>query len=279
MKTVFLFTAAVLLTATTAAAAPIVFSASGANAAAIQASVDAFRAAIGGGTVAGANGSFGGVRREINWDGVPNALAAPNNLPADFFNVNSPRGVVFATPGTGFQVSANAGIAPIEFGNIDPSYPSAFNVFSPQRLFTALGSNIVDILFFLPGTTTPALTSAFGSIFTDVDRSNVTSIQFFDGSNASLGTFFVPPFIGSESLSFLGVQFTQGAVISRVRITNGNSPLGAGILDQNGDLIDLVVMDDFIYAEPTAIPEPTTLLLTGGGLLALARRRMRRRRL
>ena len=32
-------------------------------------------------------------------------LSAPNNLPANFFNVNSPRGVIFATPGTAFQVS------------------------------------------------------------------------------------------------------------------------------------------------------------------------------
>src|SRR5437764_846208 len=90
---------------------------------------DAFRSAIGGGTVAGANGSFGGVRREINWDGVPDALSAPNNLPANFFNVNSPRGVVFATPGTGFQVSANAPGA-VEFANINPAYPSAFAPFS-----------------------------------------------------------------------------------------------------------------------------------------------------
>src|SRR5437868_8958461 len=42
-------------------------------------------------------------RSEINWDGVPDALAAPNNLPANFFNVNSPRGVVLATPGTGLD--------------------------------------------------------------------------------------------------------------------------------------------------------------------------------
>jgi hypothetical protein len=35
---------------------------------------DSFRVAIGGGTTAGANGSFGGVRREINWDGVPGRI-------------------------------------------------------------------------------------------------------------------------------------------------------------------------------------------------------------
>src|SRR5438105_13986311 len=138
---------------------------SGAGLAAATAARDQFRADIGGGTVAGANGSFGGLRREINWDGVPDALSAPNNLPANFFNVNSPRGVVFATPGTGFQVSANAGVVPVEFGNVDPSYPSTFAAFSAQRLFTPLGSNVVDVLFFVSGTNTPATVAGFGSVF------------------------------------------------------------------------------------------------------------------
>src|SRR5438132_13728735 len=153
----------------TPALAVVVELATGPNAAAVTPARDAFRNDLGGGTVAGANGSFGGLRREINWDGVPDALSAPNNLPANFFNVNSPRGVLFSTPGSGFQVSANPGVAPIEFGNVDLTYSSTFGVFSAPRLFTALGSNVVDVNFFVPGSTTPALSRGFGAVFTDVD--------------------------------------------------------------------------------------------------------------
>ena len=90
-----------------AAQAQVVFSASGATAGTIAPTVDSFRSAIGplNPNVAG---SFGSGRREINWDGVPDSFAAPNNLPGNFFNVNSPRGVVLATPGTGLAVSASA---------------------------------------------------------------------------------------------------------------------------------------------------------------------------
>ena len=41
------------------------------------------------------------MRREINWDGVPDNRSDPTSLPFDFFNVNSPRGAVFSTVGAG----------------------------------------------------------------------------------------------------------------------------------------------------------------------------------
>jgi hypothetical protein len=257
----------------------LVESAAGASAADITAARDQFRVDLGGGTTAGANGSFGGLRREINWDGVPGAFSAPNNLPANFFNSNSPRGAVFSTPGTGFQVSgattdAGAGQpAAANFGNIDPSYTTTFATFSPQRLFTSLGSNVYDVNFFLPGTNTPALVTGFGAVFSDVDLSNTTSLQFFDSSNASLGTFFVPAFSGSQTFSFLGVSFPV-AEVSRVRVTAGNTALGAGVLDLNNDL---VVADDFLYGEPVPEPAITALLACGlGALLVLSSRRARR---
>ena len=44
---------------------------------------DLFRLDLGG-DVGGPNGAFGGLRREINWDGVTAGFSAPNNLPANF---------------------------------------------------------------------------------------------------------------------------------------------------------------------------------------------------
>src|SRR2546422_8430683 len=215
-----------VLNVTTTAAAPITFSASGSSPAGIQATVDAYRSDLG--TLnPNVAGSFGSGRREINWDGVPDAFSAPNLFPPNFFNTNSPRGVVFTTGGTGFQVSATAASGtPVEFGNINATYTGLFQTFSPQRLFTALGSNVLDVNFFVPGTTTPALTRGFGSVFTDVDLANITSLQFFDASNTSLGTFFVPAgggYLGR--LPFFGGGF-GGNNVSPGLFTPGHAPLG-----------------------------------------------------
>ena len=217
--------------------------AAGTSAAAIQSAVDAYRADLGA-LNPNVAGSFASGRREINWDGVPDAFAAPNLMPADFFNVNSPRGAVFATSGTGFQVSANAGVAPIEFDNINPTYSSLFTIFSPQRLFTALDSKVLTVQFFEPGTATPATTSGFGAVFTDVDRPG-TKIVYFDAMGSRLARFDVPISPGSETLSFLGVRFLEDRV-AMVRIKSGNNRLGP---DETRSR-DLVVMDDFIYGEP-----------------------------
>jgi hypothetical protein len=241
-----------LIAVSEAEAAALTRSASGANAGAIQTTVDQFRADLGTLNANGA-GSFLTGRREINWDGVPDSLAAPNNLPADFFNVNSPRGVLLSTPGTGLRVSAdsaNSTSTPTQFGDIDPAYPASFEPFSTERLFTAIGSNIVDVTFFVPGTTIPASVSGFGVVFSDVDSVNTTSIIFFDSAGNSLGTFFAPNIAGSQTFSFLGVSFNAGERVARVRITCGNQVLAAG-----NNNTDLVVMDDFIYGEPVPYPD------------------------
>jgi hypothetical protein len=258
-----------------AQAAGITFFASGPDAAAITPSVDAFRTDLG--TLnPNVAGSLGTGRREINWDAVPDAFSAPNLLPSNFFNANSPRGAEFSTPGTGVAVSANPvnpTNTPVRFGNIDPNYPSLFQVFSPQKLFTAIGSNIVDVSFFIPGSSDPALTRGFGAVFTHAALPDTTSLMFFGPNNESLGTFFVPSFPGDQTFSFLGVDFGL-AEVSRVRITSGNVALASGQLGPG-----VTVMDDFIYGEPNPVPSPIAgaglpaLILAGGALLALARRR------
>jgi hypothetical protein len=235
---------------------------SGGGLAAATAARDSFRTALGGGLVGGAHGSFGGVRREINWDGVPTSLAAPSNLPANFFNANSPRGVVFSTPGSGFQVSANAGVTPVRFGNLNFAYSATFAAFTEQRLFTALGSTVVDVNFFVAGGTAPATVTGFGAIFSDVDNAATASIEYFDQNNASLGNFFVPPANGD--VSFLGVEFNTGELVSRVRITSGNAALGPA---DAPPAADVVVMDDFVYSEPKELLVQVPTLSAWGMLL------------
>jgi hypothetical protein len=232
-------------------ASPIIESAAGADASAIGARVDAFRADLGDPNNA-AGGPAQSGRREINWDGVPDTVAAPNLLPSDFFNKNSARGVVFATPGSGFSVSANDGIAPVRFGDINPAYTTAFNVFSAQRLFSPLGSNTTEVRFFVPGTSTPATVSGFGAVFTNVQTVG-TTIEYFDGQGTSLGVFPVPV-SPPAGLSFLGASFSGGPGVGRVRITTGTTALGPSTNDGYGT--NLVVMDDFLYGEPQAGTAP-----------------------
>lgn len=214
----------------------------------IQAALDEYRALLGtnNGGVAGSQGSG---RREINWDGVPDDLAAPYFLPADFFNTdanNSARGAVFSTPGSGIQVSADSdnpsGAAP-SFGNINAAYTAAFPAFSAERVFSPIGSNIVDLHFYVPGSNTPAVVQGFGAIYIDVDRQENTAFEYFDIDGKSLGVYATP--VLNNGHVFLGVFFDK-PVVHRVRIEYGNSALGPV---ESGN-IDIAVMDDFIYAEP-----------------------------
>ena len=63
----------------------------------IQAAIDEYRTLLGTNN-GSAVGTQNGGRREINWDGVPDSLAAPYFLPHDFFKA---RGADFTTPGAG----------------------------------------------------------------------------------------------------------------------------------------------------------------------------------
>jgi len=259
-----------------ATAAPIVLSGAGADAAAIQATVDAFRAALGDPDNGSAPGSQGAGRREVTWDEGGDAA------PQEFFSGVPPmttfvdRGSVFITLGPdAFVIS---GQPDPEFGGINPSYPAIFQTFSSPRLFGILGFPAMFVVFTVPGTTPtqypvnpPVVSSGFGAVFTDVDLANTTSLEYFDASGSSLGTYFVPT--QNEGLSFLGVKFDD-AIVASVIIRAGN----ASLFSEDGGDLDVVAMDNFIFGEPRAfvVHEPATLVLLSVALLALLWRREKR---
>lgn len=188
-------------------------------------------------------------RREINWDAVPDNQTNTDNFPGDFFNSTDPavavgrkRGVVFTTPGKGFRVSDK------DFSDVVSGNSEQFKAFSPARTFAAVGSNKMDIVFRIPGSVDAAFVKGFGAIFSDVDRANATSIEFFEGEK-SLGKFNAPARTDANGFSFLGVVFPDHKV-TKVTIVSGSAGI-SGQYNYNGN-DDLVVMDDFFYSEPSA---------------------------
>jgi predicted lipoprotein with Yx(FWY)xxD motif len=246
------------------AEAPTIRSAAGPTAADIAQAVNAFRTDLGGGSTPAANGLFGGVRREINWDGVPDQFSSPNDFPNDFFNTRSPRGVEFSTPGLNFQVSANAASGTkVRFGNVNPIYVKDFGVFSPERLFSAISSTQSDVKFFLPGTKTSGVVRGFGSVFTDVDSAKSTYMEFYDQADQLIVTIPVPASPGDGTQSFAGAVLPGDARIARVHIVAGGQTLSNGTQDSEQPSRDKVAMDDFIFGEPIIpVVAPPTVATT-----------------
>ena len=252
------------------APAASIFSDSGANVASITDTVDAFREALGNPNNGNNPGPLSSGRREINWDGGGPPVI-DGTAPATPFTVfQNTRGATFTTPavgpGTGLtQAAATGGLLSLDL--INPQYAALFAPFSPNRLFAPIGSNITNGVFSIPGTggTTPAGVIGFGAVFSDVDLAG-TSIAF--GTTAGgIGPLAVPTFTGNQTFSFLGILLGPGeGLITSVRIVTGTSALGPSETPS----VDLVVMDDFLYGEPRAIPAPATLLLLWAGLLGLA---------
>jgi hypothetical protein len=180
-------------------------------------------------------------------DGVPATFNNGDNLfPGDFFNATVKLGAIFTTPGSGFRNDSSL------FTGVDPSYGAQFNTFSPNKLFAAVGSNLIDVTFRVPGSATNAVTSGFGAVFSDVDAPGTSHLDYYAADGRLLGSYDVPVRSDAAGLSFLGVKYDSVGV-ARVRITLGERPLGAGVADVSaGGALDLVVVDDFLYGEPQA---------------------------
>jgi len=82
---------------------------SGANAAAIQAAVDAFRTTLGSPDNLNAPGPLGSGRREINWDGGGATSGTAAVTPFTVFQ--NTRGATFTTPGIGLTQTPVTGVA------------------------------------------------------------------------------------------------------------------------------------------------------------------------
>jgi len=212
----------------------------------ISSKMDEFRALLGA-TLNTTPGQTSG-RREINWDGVPDSFSL-KRIPSDFFNpleAGAPaarqRGLVYSGS-TDARVSSNA------FSDLDPSNANEFVPFSGAKVFSAVSSNAWNVDFQVAGQSVAASIKGFGAVFSDVDLTT-TTIEYFSGP-VSLGVFKVPVKT-TGSHSFLGVYFPHEKV-TRVKITQGDAPVAAGVKDvSSGGTKDLVVMDDFLYDEPRA---------------------------
>jgi hypothetical protein len=240
--------------------APTVFQAAGPDSASIQGIVIQYQAALGGKNN-NSDGPHSDGFRQINWDGGSTANLTTTLSPNPFAGFQATRGALFTTPdGTGFVQAPPSGLAAANVFN-NPSYATIFTPFSASRLFSAIGSNITDVTFFVPGAgTVPTTTKGFGAVFADVDqpdgsgpgekrgnRKASTLVEYFGVNGELLFSSLVPAAPGDGSLSFFGVKFPD-ARIARVRITSGNAVPGA---DDAGK-VDVVMMDDFIYGEPKA---------------------------
>lgn len=231
----------------------VVYEKSGANAAGIQATVDAFRIQLGANNGVAAAAASG--RREVNWDGVPAARLDP--FPGDFFVTTSPRGIRFSTPGSRMKVSGDPGTASFEFADVTaplpdgrPWGPIEFATFSPSKMFAPIDSVETNIHFFVPGTSLPATVTGFGAIFSDIDLENSSAIELYGADGSLLYKSFLPKAgAASKGFTFFGTTSSSERV-ARVRILAGSHAINSPF---SSPAPDGVAIDDVIYSEPVAI--------------------------
>ena len=89
---------------------------------AILADVNAFRAILGNPNNGGLLGQQEQGHREINWDAVPPLFSDVFNFPPDFFNNQSPRGLLYDGTLRGLEVSSHS------FTDINATYATEFGV-------------------------------------------------------------------------------------------------------------------------------------------------------
>lgn len=186
-------------------------------------------------------------RREINWEGVPDSLMGLR-MPGDFFNPTSAGAPVALQRGIVYLGSSDAVVSKTNFADVNTQAAAEFSAFSGSKTFAVTNAIQWPVNFRVAGQTTPATIKGFGAVFSDVDKSNSTYIEFFH-DDRSLGKFFVPAYEVSPKFSFLGVYFPSETVTHIVIGHEGKLSDGGKDVSQGGTA-DLIVLDDFIYSEP-----------------------------
>ena len=216
-----------------------------------------------GGNYNGVGGSYTSGYREITWEDAPDSVG---NLPEQFYNKTSPRGVVISPAVSDTQaimVSADPGSSYYLFQNFHPG----FMAYSGERIMGTKYLSHIEITFRIPGTDIPASVTGFGAVFSDVDSTGTAWISMYDENGKLVGT--LAPESQDYGLSFVGRTFTNGTRISRVHISVGNWGL---YFNGDGMTQDKVALDNVIYGEPRPIEHhPSDFDGDGGADLAVYR--------
>lgn len=90
----------------------------------------------------------------------------------------------------------------------------------------------------------PARTKGVGAVFTNVDSSNATALELFNGA-ISLGQYIVPNSSGPNKLSFIGVYFpdemiTHIRIIQRGKFNNNKYDTTNGVRNNPVMMLDLI---------------------------------------
>lgn len=186
-------------------------------------------------------------RREVNWDGVPDSLDG-KTLPGNFFNPTEAGSPVSLQRGLVYAAADVAMVSKTGFSEVNAEASTEFTSFSGNKSFAVISTNRWPVSFQVAGQNKIATVKSFGAVFTDVDKSNSTFIEFFNGTK-SLGKFFVPARDNTSNFSFLGVHF-PGTVITEVHISHEGRLIDGQKDITQGGAKDLIVLDDFIYSEP-----------------------------
>lgn len=248
-----------------------------------NAALSAFESAIGGvnngGTASPQSGGF----RTINWDGVKldgTDFGGSSTVIDKGHTVGIPLNR-FQERGTHFDAvysvsGPDSATDTSTFSTVNPTVGNLFSAFSPSNTFAMFNDNTIDFHFVLPSnhstTPVPAESRGFGAIFKNVRIADTTSIEYFNG-DTSLGKFFVPVG-GAGQAEFLGELFNS-PIITSVSFVLGTDVLfsfdgtnfSAGGTDDPVNGHNLVVTDDFAYAEPVPLTTGQPALTAKGGVV------------